>query len=101
MSEQDRQDIRDLWSKVNTLSSQIAIQATLLAEIKVLLTERCEARLHRIEESEEQVCSIGQRVARVEHSLAAIHVKLAGIAAAGSIVGGAAVSWAFRAFGGG
>ena len=100
MSEQDRQDIRDLWSKVNTLSSQIAIQATLLAEIKVLLSERCEARLHRVEEVEEQVSCLSSRVHHVERSLSAIHVKLAGIAAAGSVVGGAAVSWVFRTFGG-
>ncbi len=63
MAQEDlRQDIRDIWSAVDSLRAGQDIQNNMLAEIKAMLAERCAARVLRIDALDREVRELRQRV---------------------------------------
>ncbi len=60
--EELRQDIRDIWSAVNSLRAGQDIQNNMLAEIKTMLAERCAARALRIDALDREIRELRQRV---------------------------------------
>lgn len=57
-----RQDIRDIWSAVDSIRAGQDIQNNMLAEIKAMLAERCAARALRIDALDREVRELRQRV---------------------------------------
>jgi polyhydroxyalkanoate synthesis regulator phasin len=57
-----RQDIRDIWSAVDSIRAGQDIQNNMLAEIKAMLAERCTARVLRIDALDREVRELRQRV---------------------------------------
>lgn len=94
------QEVRDLWGAVNGLRDEVSKTNTLtqssMARIEAMLSERCEARVKRIEELETTQGEHDKRIDKLEQLRAQILL----LAALGSIVGGGAVAWLFRLFGG-
>lgn len=60
--EEVRQEIRDLWSDVDELKAAQHLQNTMLAEIKTLLSERCEARGRMVEGLNRDLRELHKRV---------------------------------------
>lgn len=60
--EEVRQEIRDLWSDVDELKAAQHLQNTMLAEIKTLLSERCQARGSQVDSLTREMRDLRQRV---------------------------------------
>jgi len=60
--EEVRQEIRDLWSAVDELKAAQHLQNTMLAEIKTLLSERCQARGRLVDGLNREMRELRQRV---------------------------------------
>ncbi|AGW12152.1 hypothetical protein [Megalodesulfovibrio gigas] len=55
-------DLRDLWDAIDVLRTQQHVANTLLAEIKTILSERCEGRGRRIQDLEAGLEQVRARV---------------------------------------
>lgn len=62
LTEEMRQEIRDLWAAVDDLKTGQSLQNTMLAEIKTLLSERCVQRGAQVETLARDVRELKQRV---------------------------------------
>lgn len=97
------QDVRDLWSAVNGLRTGFGDLRTDIkagiSRIETVVTERCSARLKRIEALEAEHKAHDTRLDRLEHFMTRTLV----VGGLGALIGGAAVggavTWAFRVFG--
>jgi hypothetical protein len=90
------QDVRDLWSAVNSMRAESALIGSSLVRIEAMLSERCEARMNTMRQMQRQTEDHDKRIDKLEQ----LRAQLLVIAAIGSMVGGAAVAWLFRVIGG-
>mgnify|MGYP006298186487 CR=1 FL=1 len=60
--EEVRQEIRDLWTAVDEIKATQHVQNTMLAEIRTLLSERCQLRGTQVENLVREMREVRQRV---------------------------------------
>ena len=88
----DENDIRDLWAKINGMGEKLAENATTLARIETLLSERCTSR-GTVQDN------LAVKVQRLEDKIAPLERKVWWMAGAATAAG-ALLHWVLRSIGG-